>query len=72
MIKSHTIPIQAAFHDIAIATVIVAIGPIINPANQSRSMLTNLLTPASSPRLVLPGMIQHRGFRNHASDPLRI
>ena len=47
MMKSQTMPIHAAFHDNAIATVAVAIGPIMKPEIQSRSMVTKNLTPAS-------------------------
>ncbi len=71
MMKSQTIPIQAAFHDIPIATTIVAIGPIRKPATQSRSTVTNHLTPVSLHQLALQGMIQHRGFRNRALDLLQ-
>ena len=66
MIRSQTIPIHAAFQDNPTATVSVAIGPIMNPEIQSRSILTKYLTPASLPRLVEQGMTQHRGSQSHA------
>mgnify|MGYP006879237503 CR=1 FL=1 len=71
MIKSQTIPIQAAFQDNPIATVAVAIGPIRNPAIQSRSMVTNCLTPVSLPQLVLRGRTPHLESRNRVLDPLQ-
>lgn len=71
MIRSQTIPIHAAFQDIPTATVSVAIGPIMNPEIQSRSILTKYLTPASLPRLVEQGMTQHRESRSHALGRLR-
>ena len=52
MIKSQTIPIQAAFHDRVIATVSVANGPIMNPKTQSLSTVVNPLTPTSLLRFV--------------------
>ena len=72
MMKSQTIPIQAAFQDSRMATVAVATGPIMKPEIQSRLMDTNYLTPVSSPLLVLRGKTQHLGFRNHALGHLRI
>ena len=72
MMKSHTIPIHAAFQDSRMATVAVATGPIMNPEIQSRSMETNFLTPVSLPQLVLQGKTQHLGFRNHVLGHLRI
>ena len=40
MKKSQTMPIHAAFHDNASATVPVANGPMLNPEIQSRSIVT--------------------------------
>ena len=40
MKKSQTMPIHAAFHDNASATVAVANGPMLNPEIQSRSIVT--------------------------------
>ena len=72
MMKSQTMPIHAAFHDNPMATVAVAKGPMLNPEIQSRSMVTNFLTPAFSPQLVWLGMTPHREFRNRVLDPLQI
>ena len=72
MMRSHTIPIQAAFQDKLTATVSVAMGPIMNPEIQSRSIVTKHLTPVSSPQPVGLRTIQHRGFQSHASDHLQI
>jgi len=44
MIKSQTIPIQAAFQDKLNATVRVATGPIMNPEIQSRSIVVKALS----------------------------
>ena len=71
MIKSQTIPIHAAFQDNPIATVAVAIGPIMNPEIQSRSTVTNCLTPVSLPQLALRGRTPHQESQNRVLDLLR-
>ncbi len=65
IIKSQTIPIQAAFQDKLIATVRVATGPIMNPDIQSRSTVVNALTPVSLHQSGVLGKILHRVFRSH-------
>ena len=64
MIKSQTIPIQAAFQDKLTATVRVATGPIMNPDIQSRSTVVNALTPVSLHQSGVLGKILRRVFRS--------
>ena len=64
MIKSQTIPIQAAYQDKLTATVRVATGPIMNPDIQSRSTVVNALTPVSLHQSGVLGKILHRVFRS--------